>query len=166
MITGVPFRSADNRLSYASELQMPLQQEYRRSRPSVRDRRIHNRSPFDRRITINGFHAGESLSLWGRTSDVSLGGIGATIVGELAVNDVVAVQIPLCGGEQLNVRAVVLNRQGFHYGFEFLVLGESSRQMLRQMCEETRGPDDDVIKVTVSPPAGWLPSICGSTLHS
>jgi PilZ domain len=117
---------------------MPLQRELRGSGPSVRDRRIHNRSPFDRRITINGFRSGESLSLWGRTSDVSLGGIGATIVGELAVNDVVSVQIPLYGGQQLDVRAVVRNRQGFHYGFEFLVLDESSRQMLQQICEEMR----------------------------
>jgi hypothetical protein len=117
---------------------MPLQRELRGSGPSVRDRRIHNRSPFDRRITINGLRSGESLSLWGRTSDVSLGGIGATIVGELAVNDVVSVQIPLYGGQQLDVRAVVRNRQGFHYGFEFLVLDESSRQMLQQICEEMR----------------------------
>jgi hypothetical protein len=134
MITGVPFSDCrkTDKLPPQS-LQMPLQRESRGSGPSVRDRRIHNRSPFDRRITINGFHSGESLSLWGRTSDVSLGGIGATIVGELAVNDVVSVQVPLSGG-QLDVRAVVRNRQGYHYGFEFLVLDESSRQLLQQIC--------------------------------
>lgn len=56
------------------------------------------RDPFERRI-IN-----QRLPIWripislGRTSDVSLGGIGASIVGGFAVNDVVSVEIPLCGG--------------------------------------------------------------------
>jgi PilZ domain len=74
------------------------------------------------------FGAALRMSVWG--------GLGATIVGELAVNDVVSMQIPLFGGHQLDVRAVVRNRKGFHCGFEFLVLGESSRHMLRRFCEE------------------------------
>src|SRR2546430_4415403 len=104
-------------------------QQSRREPASVGiDKRIHDRLPFDRRITITAFHSDGPLYFWGRTSDLSQGGIGATIVGDLAVNDVVSIQIPVPGGQELDLRALVRYRYGFHCGFEFLVMDERQRQ--------------------------------------
>src|SRR5438105_10527850 len=88
-------------------------QQNRRGQESVGiDKRIHDRLPFDRRITITAFHSDGPLYFWGRTSDLSQGGIGATIVGDLAVNDVVSIQIPVPGGQVLDLRALVRYRYG------------------------------------------------------
>ncbi len=112
-------------------------QQNRRGPASVGiDKRIHDRLPFDRRITITAFHSDGPLYFWGRTSDLSQGGIGATIVGDLAVNDVVSIQIPVPGGQELDLRALVRYRYGFHCGFEFLIIDERQRQLLQGICEE------------------------------
>jgi len=76
------------------------------------------------------------LYFWGRTSDLSQGGIGATIVGDLAVNDVVSIQIPVPGGQELDLCALVRYRYGFHCGFEFHIIDERQRQLLQGICEE------------------------------
>jgi hypothetical protein len=69
--------------------------------------------------------------LRGHACDVSEGGLGATIVGEMSVGDQVLVEFsgaPLL--RPVKTSAIVRNRTGFRYGFEFLALSREQRTMI------------------------------------
>ena len=54
-----------------------------------RHKRRFIRYPFDVRIQVSLFRAGETNSLWGRTSELWKNGVGATLTGELQTGEVV-----------------------------------------------------------------------------
>src|SRR5689334_10168382 len=68
-----------------------------------------------------------------RGIDLGEGGVGLYTPTDLQVGETVHLQIPLPAGE-LRLPACVRYRKGSDYGFEFLALGASERQFIREAC--------------------------------
>jgi hypothetical protein len=101
-----------------------------------RNTRRYPRHPLDVRIFVSVFRSGEVICLWGRTTEVGLDGIGATLTGELDTGEVVSMEfpLPLCP-YPLKLRAIVRYRDGLRYGFEFLTVSLEQRDSLKRVCE-------------------------------
>jgi hypothetical protein len=97
--------------------------------------RRFSRHRFDVRIQVSVFREGLTTTYWGRTNELGQDGIGATLSGELQAGEVVSMEfaIPL-PPHVIKVRAVVRYTQGLRCGFEFLVVTEEQRLILRQVC--------------------------------
>jgi len=94
------------------------------------------RFAIDVRLQVRMFQNGEFQTCWGHSTEIGQDGIGATLTGELATGEIVSLEIPLpLSPYPLKVRAIVRYRQGLRYGFEFLTLTDSQRDMLRRVCE-------------------------------
>ncbi len=82
-------------------------------------------------LKVQLFCDGESRPRSGRSRDLSEGGLGGTMVADLNVGQVVTLEF---GGAPLlrpiRVQAVVRNRNGFRYGFEFLSLSREQRALI------------------------------------
>jgi hypothetical protein len=90
----------------------------------------------DLRVTGNIFRGGEMHSYWGRSTELGLDGIGATITGDLEVGEVVSMEFSLpLSSQPLKLRAIVRYRSGLHYGFEFLTVKEEQRATLRRVTQ-------------------------------
>lgn len=97
--------------------------------------RRYTRYRFDVRIELSVFRDGQTVTCWGRTSELGQDGIGATLSGELQTGEVVSLEFPIPTPPHLmKVRAVVRYSQGLRCGFEFLVVTDEQRVMLRQVC--------------------------------
>ena len=70
----------------------------------------------------------------GRTVDLAEGGAGVTTSAKLQVGDTVHLQIEL-SPESLRLPARVCYHYGSEYGFEFVALGISEREYIRQSCK-------------------------------
>ncbi|HZQ24912.1 MAG TPA: PilZ domain-containing protein [Terriglobales bacterium] len=101
-----------------------------------RNTRRYARYPLDVRISASVFRAGDVVCLWGRSTELGLDGIGATLTGELDNGEVVSMEfpLPLCPFP-LKLRAIVRYRDGLRYGFEFLTVSAEQRQSLKRVCE-------------------------------
>src|SRR5258708_29907216 len=98
--------------------------------------RRYPRFAIDARMQVRMFQDGEFHSCWGRSTELGEDGIGATLTGELQAGEIVSLEIPLpLSPYPLKVRAIVRYRDGLRYGFEFLTLNDSQREMLRRVCE-------------------------------
>jgi len=101
----------------------------------TRERRRCVRYEFDARITINSHDREGEAAIWGRCSDLSEEGLGATIVGSLNLGEVLSIQLPLRPHEQpVSLQATVRYQNGFHYGFEFLTMNDAAREALKSTC--------------------------------
>jgi PilZ domain len=97
--------------------------------------RRFTRYRFDVRVQVSVFRDGVTMRFWGRSNELGLDGIGATLSGELQSGEVVSLEFPIPLPEEiLKVRAVVRYSQGLRCGFEFLVVTEEQRLLLRQVC--------------------------------
>ena len=108
--------------------------------PVVVQRKWHEVRRYSRfhcnwRLIVTCFR-GDTLTFWGRASDVSEEGLAATIVGELNVKEVVSIHLNIPLAQiPLTVRAAVRHRNGFFCGFEFLTVSGSQREIIRNACE-------------------------------
>jgi len=102
------------------------------SKAKRRSRRF-SRYRFDARVQASVFRDGLTTTYWGRTSELGEDGIGATLNGELQAGEVVSLEFAL-PPHVMKVRAVVCYSEGLRCGFEFLVVTEEQRLMLRQVC--------------------------------
>ena len=99
-----------------------------------RQRRF-SRYRFDARIELSVFRDGVTAKYWGRTDELSLDGIGATMSGELQTGEVVSMEFSLpLPPHSIKLRAVVRYSRGLRHGFEFLIVSEEQRLVLRQLC--------------------------------
>jgi len=93
------------------------------------------RCRFDARIQVAVFREGLTITYWGRTSELSLDGVGATLSGELRVGEVVSLEFPIpLPPHVIKVRAVVRYSDGLRCGLEFLVVTAEQRLLLREVC--------------------------------
>lgn len=93
---------------------------------------MHRRFILDLRVTVRG-----TETLHGRTKDISEGGMGATIPGNLTLGQIVEIQLPLPNlDEPLIFTAELRYRQGFQYGFKFLHPTASQRETIRRITRE------------------------------
>jgi hypothetical protein len=97
--------------------------------------RRFTRHRFDGRIQVSVFRQGMTVTCWGRTSELGVDGLGATLSGELQVGEVVSLEfsIPLIPNV-MKVRAVVRYSRGLRSGFEFLVMTSEQKLILGQLC--------------------------------
>ncbi len=69
----------------------------------------------------------------GHCRDLSEGGIGLLLARDLDIGDVAGLNFSLSPfDEPWDVRAVIRHRHGYHYGLEFLTLGEEQKANLRK----------------------------------
>jgi PilZ domain len=81
------------------------------------------------------FREGLTTTCWGRTSELGQDGIGATLTGELHAGEVVSLEFPVPVAPHLmKLRGVVRYSLGLRCGFQFLVVTEEQRMILRQVC--------------------------------
>jgi hypothetical protein len=84
----------------------------------------------------------------GRTVDISESGISAMLRVEVPVGELVRLEIDLPGGE-LEVHAMVRQRNAFRYGFQFVestsaqdLIGRTCRQLAVEQASFDRGPSE------------------------
>lgn len=88
------------------------------------------------RLAVEIFRSGETISFWGRSNELGEDGVGGTLTGELAVGEVVSMELSLpLAAYPLKLRALVRYRVGLRHGFEFLAMSDSQRDVLRRVCE-------------------------------
>lgn len=108
------------------------------SGPAVaKDRRSrrYSRYRFDARIQLSVFRDGATVTYWGRTNELAQDGVGATLSGELQAGEVVSLEFPIpLPPKIMKLRAVVRYSDGLRCGFEFLVVRDDQKEMLRQVC--------------------------------
>lgn len=93
---------------------------------------IAARFPVDVRVQVL---AGDSTS-FGWSEDLSTSGVSAYIPCELAVGQHVRLQLRVpFKSDGLEVGAVVRNRAGFRYGFEFRDVRFTQQETLTDVCE-------------------------------
>ena len=101
----------------------------------VRQRRFP-RYRFDVRMQVAVFREGVTIELWGRTNEVGLDGIGATLTGELKPGEVVSLEFPIpLAPLVMKVRAIVRYSEGLRCGFEFLIVTGEQKETMRRLCE-------------------------------
>ncbi len=94
------------------------------------------RYQIDLRVDVSVFRSGRNVSLWGRSTELSEDGIGATMTGELETGEVVWIELTFPPPTRpLRMRALVRYREGLRHGMEFLARSPEQQQTLRQMCE-------------------------------
>ncbi len=87
-------------------------------------------------MTVQVFRDGENISYWGRSCELGMDGIGATLTGELAAGEVVLMELSLpLSAFPLKLRAIVRYRHGLRHGFEFLTLTPDQRATMERVCE-------------------------------
>jgi c-di-GMP-binding flagellar brake protein YcgR len=102
------------------------------STPSSR----RDRYRLDGQLKITVFRPAGRFDFWGRISDVSEGGLGAIVSGELEPGEFVVLQFSLSSSPHvLELRACVCHRRGYYCGFEFLVVSDVQRERIKLACE-------------------------------
>jgi hypothetical protein len=97
-----------------------------------RRRRRHPRFRCEFRLTLIHLAASGYETIEGHCRDLSEGGIGLLVAGQLAIGEVVGLNFSLTGPDSpWQLTAVVRHRHGFQYGFEFLNLTEEQRARLK-----------------------------------
>ena len=125
-------------LDFGSEAKGRLSETHSKA-GAGRDRRFP-RYIFDTKIKAHVFRNGETIDVWGRSTELGLDGIGGTLTGELEPGEVVTMELPLpLSPYPLKLRAVVRYRTGLRHGFEFLTMTPPDREALTRVCEMLEG---------------------------
>lgn len=107
----------------------------RNATPERRHRR-HPRHRCEFAVAITLFAGNQYQTLEAHCQDLSEAGMGALLAAEVPMGEVASLNFCLPGlTEPWEIRAVLRHRRGFHYGFEFLSLGEERRPVLKKYIE-------------------------------
>jgi PilZ domain len=124
-----------NRIAMAATLEMlrPPEQPAEAGHSKLREwERFH----LDRRITVEGMIAGKRKVIYGRTSDISEGGVGAVLPESLSPGGEVTLRLPLGPqSAEISLTATLRHSRGFYHGFEFCPFDEAKRAAIRTACE-------------------------------
>jgi PilZ domain len=91
---------------------------------------------YDARIEAVVFRDGENVGLWGRSSELAIDGVGATLSGEVSVGEVATIQFPIpLPPHVMKLRAIVRYNQGLRCGLEFLVVTREQQETMRLVFE-------------------------------
>jgi hypothetical protein len=94
--------------------------------------RQHGRFLIDQRLIVKA-----KTILHGRTKNLSEGGLGATVAGDIGLGDFVQLELQLPEiPEPLLFRAEVRYRQGFQYGFKFISPTEKQIDIIRRTIRD------------------------------
>ena len=98
-------------------------------------RRRFPRFHFDQRISVQYMENGKQRRVYGRSSDLSEGGLGAVIPESLDPGTQVDVEVGLGTPDaKLTAPAVIRYRRGFHHCLEFVELTPAQAQQVRVAC--------------------------------
>jgi len=101
-----------------------------------RNRRKSPRFYLDQRLKVVIADA-DRKAVFGRTRDISEGGIGGVIADPLEPGTRVEIEFPVPVQDlPLRMSAVVCFRRGFHHGFEFLVRDANDINVIKRICAE------------------------------
>jgi hypothetical protein len=100
----------------------------------VSPQRRFPRYQFHQSVKIGIMKDDPPIYLEGKGVDLAEGGAGVTTAARLEVGDTVHLQIPLIP-RPLHLPARVCYRYGSEYGFEFVALGSSERDYIREGCK-------------------------------
>ncbi len=104
------------------------------SDPAVRRR--FPRYKVDLRLDVRVFRDGQNVSLWGRSTELSEDGVGATLTSEVEPGEVVWLELTLPPpARPVKIRALVRYRDGLRHGLEFLARSPEQRESLHQLCQ-------------------------------
>jgi hypothetical protein len=96
--------------------------------------RAHPRFLLDLRLVVKA-----KQTLHGRTKDIAEGGLGATIAGDIAIGEIVELELQLPETQELlKLKAEVRYRRGFQYGFRFLHATSHQRELIRRATPDLR----------------------------
>jgi PilZ domain len=88
-------------------------------------------------LDITVFRDGKNIDFWGRSSEISVDGVGGTLTGLLEPGEVVWLVLTLPNPVRgIKLRALVRYRDGLRHGFEFLGRDAKQREALEQFCEQ------------------------------
>lgn len=116
-------------------------------RPAAREdrpqqqRRQYQRFYFDAVLAVE---AGTKRGIiYGRTSDLGEGGVGAVLPEPLGSGTSVRLEFQLAdgSGQKFRVHALVRHRRGFYHGMEFQHTTGAERNMLKQLCSNAAPVD-------------------------
>jgi hypothetical protein len=94
--------------------------------------RQHGRYLIDLRVIVKA-----KATLHGRTKNLSEGGLGATVAGDISLGDFVQLQFQLPEqSEPMTFRAEVRYRQGFQYGFKFISPTQKQLDVIRRAIRD------------------------------
>jgi hypothetical protein len=109
-----------------------------RSRRTQKVDRKYERFQLDVRLIVRT----KTDTLHGRTKNLAEGGMGATVAGDIQLQELVELQFQLPEvADPLVLRAEVRYRQGFQYGFRFIPPTEEQAEMIRQGVRDLE-PDE------------------------
>ncbi len=104
-------------------------------------RRNSPRHPLNVPLDVILLRSGVPENLPGRCTDLSEGGVGGMIAGELSVGQHVAVELRIPRvGVPVRARALVRYQGQLRYGFEFVGLPVEQREMIRYWAYRLRNP--------------------------
>jgi c-di-GMP-binding flagellar brake protein YcgR len=104
---------------------------------SETQRRRFPRYKLDAAIRVTEVHSGLPHTVKGRAREISEGGMGGILAGELSAGQTVLVEFPLpTSRQELTLRALVHRHSMSHYGFEFLQTSAVVLQDIRRACEK------------------------------
>jgi hypothetical protein len=101
--------------------------------PNFKEHRQFPRFRAEMKLEI--FRPGADRALPGHASDISEGGVGGTIIGELSLGQDLTIEVsgpPLL--RPVRVPATVRNRSAFRYGFQFTALSREQRTLITAAC--------------------------------
>ena len=105
--------------------------------------RRYQRFDMDKRVKV---HSGGEV-LRGRCTNISEGGLGATMAGQLSVGQEIQMELALdSASDHVKVKAVVRNTFGFHYGFEFVELSREARRAIMRVVSASTPPAEPPAK--------------------
>lgn len=117
-------------------------------RPAAReDRPTQQRRQFQRFYydSVIMIEAGTKRgAIYGRTSDVSEGGVGAVLPEPLGSGTSVRLEFQAGNGEKIRAHALVRHRRGFYHGMEFQHTTSEQRKLLKLLCA-TASPVDQLV---------------------
>ena len=102
-----------------------------------RNRRKSPRFYLDQRLKVVIIDANRK-AVFGRTRDISEGGLGGVIADPLEPGTRVELEFPVPVQDlSLKMTAIVCFRRGFHHGFEFLVRDTNDIAVIKRICAES-----------------------------
>ena len=107
---------------------------FRRARKSHARRFIRYRTELPLVLKVLGRQG--YVRVHGRCFELAEAGLGAVTAGELAVGEMVSVELSIPDmPEPITMRAVVRHRMGFLHGFEFVGLLPEQLEWIRKFCQ-------------------------------
>lgn len=105
------------------------------SEKELQDKRQWRRYDVDVRLRATVRSNGVMRSVYGRGTDLSVGGMSAFLAVDLPEREIVEVDVTLPYASQpLKLKVIVCNRSGYKYGLKFVDITPSQQKLIQRSC--------------------------------